>query len=304
MTSTNKVLPQNTNPLDAWLLAARPKTLPASVSPVIVGTALAVADGRFAFFPAMAALIGALLLQIGVNFANDYFDHQKGIDTEERLGPIRVTQSGLIPPGQVKKGMITVICGAAAVGIYLVYIGGWPIFIAGLAAILSTLAYSGGPYPFASHGLGDLFVFIFFGPVAVCGTYYVQALQLSQKVIWLSLPVGFLITAIIVVNNLRDIATDRKTGKNTLAVKLGIRLTRLEYLLLVVVAFAVTLGLFFSQAFSAWVLMPFVSLPLFVLPLRTVYTRQGAILNRALAKTASLTLFFCLLLSAGLLLST
>jgi 1,4-dihydroxy-2-naphthoate octaprenyltransferase len=304
MTAKNKTLPQNTNPLDAWLLAARPKTLPASVSPVIVGTAMTVADGRFAFFPALAALIGALLLQIGVNLANDYFDHQKGIDTEERLGPIRVTQSGLIPPGQVKKAMIAVICGAAAVGIYLVYVGGWPIFIVGLAAVLSTLAYSGGPYPLASHGLGDLFVFIFFGPVAVCGTYYVQARQLSPSVIWLSLPVGFLITAIIVVNNLRDIATDRKTGKNTLAVRLGIRLTRLEYLLLIAVSFAVTSGLFFSQAFSVWVLLPLVSLPLFVPAVRTVYTREGAVLNRALAKTASLTLFFCLLLSAGLLLST
>lgn len=264
---------------------------------------MAVADGRYAFYPALAALIGALLLQIGVNLANDYFDHQKGIDTKERLGPIRVTQSGLIPPEQVKKAMIAVICGAAAVGIYLVYVGGWPIFIVGLAAVLSTLAYSGGPYPLASHGFGDLLVFIFFGPVAVCGTYYVQARQLSPSAIWLSLPVGFLITAIIVVNNLRDIPTDRKTGKNTLAVRLGIRLTRLEYLLLVVVSFAVTSGLFFSHAFSAWVLLPLVSLPLFVPSVRMVYTHEGAVLNRALAKTASLTLFFCLLLSAGLLLS-
>jgi 1,4-dihydroxy-2-naphthoate octaprenyltransferase len=291
------------SPLGAWMLATRPRTLPAAVSPVMVGTAMAVADGKFEFMPAFAALLGALLLQIGVNLANDYFDFKKGIDTLERLGPVRVTQSGLISPDRVRLAMIVIFSGAFAVGIYLTAVAGWPVLAGGMACILASLAYSGGPFPLASHGLGDLFVFIFFGLVAVCGTYYVQALQVTTQVLWLSVPVGFLITAIIVVNNLRDIPTDRKSGKNTLAVILGERGTKLEYLLLVTGAYIMPAAFFFSGGFSVWVLLPMISIPLSIPNIIAVHKDKGPSLNPVLAKTAALSLVFSLLLAAGLVIS-
>jgi 1,4-dihydroxy-2-naphthoate octaprenyltransferase len=291
------------SPLGAWMLATRPRTLPAAVSPVMVGTAMAVADGKFEFMPAFAALLGALLLQIGVNLANDYFDFKKGIDTLERLGPVRVTQSGLISPDRVRLAMIVIFSGAFAVGIYLTAVAGWPVLAGGMACILASLAYSGGPFPLASHGLGDLFVFIFFGLVAVCGTYYVQALQVTTQVLWLSVPVGFLITAIIVVNNLRDIPTDRKSGKNTLAVILGERGTKLEYLLLVTGAYIMPAAFFFSGGFSVWVLLPMISITLSIPNIIAVHKDKGPSLNPVLAKTAALSLLFSLLLAAGLVIS-
>jgi len=283
------------SPLGAWMLATRPRTLPAAVSPVMVGTAMALADGKFEFMPAFAALLGALLLQIGVNLANDYFDFKKGIDTLERLGPVRVTQSGLISPDRVRLAMIVIFSGAFAVGLYLTAVAGWPVLAGGMACILASLAYSGGP--------GDLFVFIFFGLVAVCGTYYVQALQVTTQVLWLSVPVGFLITAIIVVNNLRDIPTDRKSGKNTLAVILGERGTKLEYLLLVTGAYIMPAAFFFSGGFSVWVLLPMISIPLSIPNIIAVHKDKGPSLNPVLAKTAALSLVFSLLLSAGLVIS-
>lgn len=291
------------SPLGAWMLATRPRTLPAAVSPVMVGTAMAVADGKFEFMPAFAALLGALLLQIGVNLANDYFDFKKGIDTSERLGPVRVTQSGLIPLDRVRLAMIIIFIGALAVGLYLTAIAGWPVLAVGMACILASLAYSGGPFPLASHGLGDLFVFIFFGLVAVCGTYYVQALQVTTQVLWLSVPVGFLITAIIVVNNLRDIPTDRKSGKNTLAVILGEDGAKLEYLLLVIGAYIMPAAFFFSGGFSVWVLLPLISIPMSIPNIIAVYKDKGPSLNKVLAKTAALSLVFSLLLAAGLVIS-
>ena len=291
------------SPIGAWMLAARLRTLPAAVSPVMVGTAVAVADGKFEFMPAMAALLGALLLQIGVNLANDYFDFKKGIDTSERLGPVRVTQSGLIHPDRVKLAMILIFGSAMAIGLYLAAVAGWPVLVAGTACILSSLAYSGGPFPLASHGLGDLFVFIFFGLVAVCGTYYVQALEVTPQVLWLSVPVGLLITAIIVVNNLRDIPTDRKSGKNTLAVMLGERGAKLEYLLLVAGAYIMPAVFFFRGGFSAWVLLPMISTPLWIPNIIAVHKGRGSSLNRVLAKSAALSLIFSLLLSAGLVIS-
>ena len=222
---------ESSSKLGAWKLAVRPKTLPAALAPVIVGIALALSDKVFTLLPALAAMGGALLLQIGVNLANDYFDFKKGIDSEERLGPIRVTQTGLISPKGVLLGMVVTFGCSLMVGLYLVMVGGWPILVVGLASILSALAYSGGPSPLASLGLGDLFVFIFFGLVAVCGTYYVQTGTLTPMVVWSSLPMGFLITAILVVNNLRDLESDGAVGKKTLAVLIGKRGARLEYLL-------------------------------------------------------------------------
>ncbi|MCP4755437.1 MAG: 1,4-dihydroxy-2-naphthoate polyprenyltransferase [Proteobacteria bacterium] len=300
MSAENK----NTTSLQVWILAIRPRTLPAALAPVAVGTALAFADLHFRLFPALAALAVSLLLQIGVNLANDYFDCVKGIDTEERLGPVRVTQSGLIPPQTVRTGMHSVLALAAAFGAYLVFVGGWPILLLGIAAVLAALAYSGGPFPLASNGLGDLFVFIFFGLVAVGGTYYVQALQLPLRVAIIAVPVGLLTTAILVVNNLRDIETDRKAGKVTLAVILGKRGSRVEYSLLLAVAYAIPVVLWSLETLSGWILLHLISLPLAFPTIRTVWRHRGPVLNRALVGTARLSLVFSLLLSVGLILAS
>lgn len=287
----------------AWLLAARPKTLPAAVGPILVGAALALADGVFQAGPVLAALLCALLLQIGSNFANDYFDFFKGADTHERMGPTRVTSAGLLTPDAMRWGMVVIFGAASLVGLYLIWEGGWPIFIAGVAALVAAIAYTGGPFPFGYYGLGDLFVFIFFGLVAVCGTYYVQAHTLPATVISAAVPPGLLITAILVVNNLRDLETDRRANKRTLAVRLGRRGTQLEYLLLVLFAYLTPLWLWLGAAQKPWVLLPWLTLPLALLLLRAVFTAQGKILNSTLAGTARLSLLFSILFAGGLLLS-
>jgi 1,4-dihydroxy-2-naphthoate octaprenyltransferase len=288
----------------AWMLAARPKTLPAAVAPVAVGIAVAVRDGSFAPLPALAALAGALLLQVGVNLANDYFDFKKGVDTAGRKGPLRVTQAGLISPDDVRLGMALVFLLAALVGVYLVAIGGWPILLVGTASILAALAYSGGPWPIASHGLGDVFVFLFFGLAAVCGTYYVQALALTPFAVTAAVPPGLLITAILVVNNLRDIETDSKVGKRTLAVRLGPRGTLAEYAALVAGAYLLLPVLWLSGAADGWVTLPFFTLPMTVPLLRSLGKeyRDGTAMNRALAGTARYTLVFCLFFAIGIVL--
>ena len=290
------------SPLRAWCMAIRPKTLPASVAPVIIGTAAAAAHHTHAVLPAAAALAGALLLQIGVNLANDYFDFKHGIDSAERVGPVRVTQSGLISPGSVLNGMRVIFCLAALVGGYLVHSGGLPILILGVLSMASALAYSGGPWPLASHGLGDLFAFIFFGPVAVCGTYYVQALILAAIVICISVPVGLLIAAILVVNNLRDIDTDKKAGKNTLAVRIGPLWTRIEYFFLLSGAYLVPVLIRPFAGSSPWIWLPFFSLPMAASVSYLVWRHSGAGLNPALGGTANLTLVFSILFSIALLL--
>jgi 1,4-dihydroxy-2-naphthoate octaprenyltransferase len=271
------------------------------VAPVVVGSAMALADESFVWLPAVAALLVALLLQVGVNLANDYFDYLKGIDTHERLGPARVTQSGLIPPNQVKAAMILTIILSAIPGTYLLIRGGWPVIIIGCACVVALLAYSGGPYPLASHGLGDLFVFIFFGLVAVCGTYYVQVLHLTPIVWWMGVIEGLLITAILVVNNLRDIQTDRRTGKHTLAVTIGDRGCRIEYVALLAVAYAIPIAFWLSERMSAWVILPLLTLPLAISLMRLIWKSPAdPILNQALVRTVRLALLFSMLLSIGL----
>jgi len=288
----------------AWILATRPKTLPAAVAPVVVGSAMAYVHQRFALLPATAALVVALLMQVGVNLANDYFDYTKGVDTEDRLGPVRVTPSDLIAPGRVKSSMTMVFVLSLLPGLYLIIVGGWPVAGIGAASIIAALAYSGGPYPLASHGLGDLFVFIFFGLVAVCGTYYVQALTLTPMVVMMGVIVGFLITAILVVNNLRDIQTDRKTGKRTLAVMIGEKRTRAVYTVLLGSAYVITGFIWIGGFASTWSLLPLASLPLAFLQIRLIWhTSDGPALNNLLAKTAKLSFFFSVLLSIGLILS-
>jgi 1,4-dihydroxy-2-naphthoate octaprenyltransferase len=286
-----------------WAIAIRPRTLPAAVAPVLIGTALAWADGAFSFLPALVALTVSLLVQIAANLANDYFDYVKGADTPVRTGPTRVAQSGLLSLSKLRLGIAVVLSAAATLGLYLIAVGGWPILAIGVASLVSALLYSGGPRPIGYHGLGDLFVFLFFGLAAVCGTYYVQALTLTPKVIVAAVPVGALTTAILVVNNLRDIDTDRVTGKRTLAVMIGARATRTEYVLLLVAAYAVALALWLAGWSSAWVLLPWLTLPLAIRLVKLVHqTSEGPRLNRALARTASLDLLFSFLFALGLVL--
>lgn len=228
-----------------WIQASRPRTLPAAAAPVLLGVGLAVWNGRAAWLPALAALLGALLIQIATNLANDYFDHARGADTEERVGPVRVTAAGLVAPAAVKRAMLLTLAAAFAVGVYLVAVGGWPIAVIGAVSLVLAVAYTGGPFPLAYNGLGDVFVFVFFGLVAVAGTYYVQALVFPLEAWWLGAGTGALSTAVLVVNNLRDRATDAKVGKRTLAVRLGRRGTQLEYAgLLVVAALVLPVGVF------------------------------------------------------------
>jgi 1,4-dihydroxy-2-naphthoate octaprenyltransferase len=284
-------------------MAIRPKTLPAAVAPVLVGTALAWAEGLFSPFPALAALVAALLIQIGTNLANDYFDFVQGADVTGRKGPTRVAQSGLISLPHLRLGTVLTFAVAALVGLYLVLIGGWPILVIGIAALVSAVAYTGGPFPIGYHGLGDLFVFVFFGLAAVSGTYYVQALSISTIVVLAAVPVGALTTAILVVNNLRDIGTDKQTGKRTLAVIIGPRATRGAYLALLAMAYAIPMLLWAAGWTSAWVLLPWLTLPLAMRLVRTIYhTVDGIPLNRALAGTANLDLLFSILFAIGLVL--
>lgn len=286
-----------------WLLASRPKTLPAAAAPVVVGTAVAIGDGVFSLGPALAALLGALLLQIGANLANDVFDFKKGADTSERLGPLRVTQAGLLSPGQVMAGMWVTFGLATLTGLYLVWLGGWPIVAIGLLSILSAIAYTGGPFPLGYNGLGDIFVFIFFGLVAVCGTYYVQALTVSVSAVWASLPVGFLATAILVVNNLRDVDTDRAAGKKTMAVRLGADGAKAEYFLLLAGAYTVPPLMWLLGLESLWVMLAWLSLLRLPSLARLIMHQKGRPLNKALAGTAQLELLFSLLFAVGLALN-
>ena len=285
------------------MLAIRPRTLPAAAAGVVMGSALAWRDGFFQLDAALACLITALLLQIGSNLANDVFDFERGTDTAERLGPVRVTQAGLLTPSQVKVGMAIVFGVAGLFGLYLAWLGGWPILLIGLAAILSAIAYTGGPFPLGYYGLGDLFVFIFFGLASVAGTYYVQTGFVSSAAWWMTIPAGLIITAILVVNNLRDLENDRKAGKHTLAVILGERATKTQYLICIIVAYlvlplAASLGVIPWSSLLAWV-----SLPLALRATRLVFTQRGRPLNAALAGTGQLALLFSILFWVGLLLN-
>jgi 1,4-dihydroxy-2-naphthoate octaprenyltransferase len=288
-----------------WLLAARPRTLPVAFAPVLVGTALAAAEGEAHALPAAAALLGALLLQIGANLANDLFDSEKGADREDRSGPPRAMQLGLVTAAQMRRAIALAFGAAAAIGVYLVSVGGWPIAAIGVVSIAAALAYTGGPFPFGYRGLGDVAVFVFFGPVAVGGTHYVQKLSLSPLALAAALPVGALATAILVVNNLRDIDTDVRAGKNTLAVRIGPRATRIEFAGLLVFAYALLPDFWLLGAASPWVLLPFLTLPRALALTRAgrgAGPGDGPALNAALAGTAQLAFGFSLLFAVGWLL--
>jgi len=284
-----------------WWLAARPKTLPAAAAPVLAGTASAAARGHFDPIPFLAALLGALFIQIGTNLANDLFDFAKGADTAERLGPLRVTQAGLLTTRQVRRGMWTAFGGAALFGVVLIYYGGWPIAAIGLLSILAGIAYTGGPYPLGYHGLGEVFVFLFFGLAAVGGSYYVQVGVFDSSVLWTGAAIGSLAAAILVVNNLRDLATDAKAGKRTLAVRFGERAARIEYLILLISAYSIAIVRAGSGGQHLWLLLVLVTLPRAIRLIGLVFRATGKPLNAALAGTGRLELEFSILFGIGLL---
>jgi len=287
-------------------MAARPRTLPAAVAPVLVGTALAATEGTFKPLTFVAALLGALFIQVGTNLSNDYSDARRGADTEDRLGPVRVTAGGLVPPRQVLVATYVAFGAAVLAGSYLIATAGWELLLVGAASILAGVLYTGGPRPYGYEGLGEVFVFLFFGVVAVAGSYFAQVEELAWEAFALAVPVGFLAAAILVVNNVRDLETDRRAGKRTLAVRLGRSRARGLYAALVYGAFlcAPVPWVAGSDALSGWLLLVLAALPIAVPVVRTVRNRtDGPALNGALARTGLLQLVFCVLLSAGILAS-
>jgi 1,4-dihydroxy-2-naphthoate octaprenyltransferase len=306
------------SPLRIWLMAARPRTLPAAIAPVLVGSAaayfvidpgsaktlLAGTELDFRWGAFAAALAGSILIQIGTNLANDYSDAKRGADTADRLGPVRVTSSGLVAPRRVLIATWVAFGAAIACGAYLAAVAGPVILLVGAVSIAAGVLYTGGPRPYGYEGLGEVFVFLFFGLVAVNGSYYVQLEELDWMPFALSIPIGMLATAVLVVNNLRDIDTDRRAGKRTLAVRIGRERTRILYGALVNLAFVcVPLAVVFTET-PEWALLAFAAAPLAFGPLDAVRTRtDGPSLNRALAGTGTLLGAFSLLLSAGLLLA-
>lgn len=284
----------------AWILAARPATLTAAFAPVAVGTACAWRAGGFRWDAALAALLGAFLIQVATNFANDMFDFEKGADTDARLGPTRAAQAGLLTVPQLRLGIVVAFALALGTGVYLTWIAGPIVIIIGLASMTAGLAYTGGPFPLAYNGLGDVFVMLFFGFVAVCGTAFVQVLSVPP-VAWLaSVPIGALATAILVVNNVRDFEGDALANKKTLVVRFGRRAGVGEYGALLIAAYATPLVLFLLGWTSAWVFLPWVTILWAAGLLRSVAGDQGVTLNDTLAWTAKLLSLFGILFSIGI----
>ncbi len=286
--------------IQAWILAARPATLTAAFAPVAVGTACARHVDAMRWGPAFAALLGAFLIQIGANFANDAFDFEKGADDERRVGPLRAAQAGLLTAGQLRRGMVLVFAAATAVGVYLTVVAGWPVVLIGLASIAAAIAYTGGPYPLGYHGLGDLFVMLFFGFVAVCGTTYVQALQVPA-IAWLaSVPMGALATAILVVNNVRDMKGDARVAKRTIAVRFGRRAAEWEYAVLLLASYVVPVLVAGRGEARAWVLLPLITLPWGFMLFSSLLRDRGRTLNLTLVSTARLLSVFGVLFAIGI----
>ena len=287
--------------MDKWLLAVRVKTLPAAISPVILGTALSYHDGIFYHFIFFMTLLAAVLIQIGANFANDVYDFEKGSDRADRMGPQRATQSGLISPTDMKKALWKIFALAIGVGFYLAYVGGWPIVIIGLASIAAAISYTGGPYPLGYHGFGDIFVFLFFGLIAVPGTYYLQTGSVTELSLWLGAVMGMLSTAILVVNNIRDMETDIVTGKKTLAVRLGKSFSQIEFSILVIFPFIIPLCMWWNTKDNMSLFITLFALPIAVHLIIQLISKSGKELNNVLAGTARFLSIFTLLLSVGLI---
>ena len=292
------------NVVRIWLMAARPRTLPVGLAPVLVGTALAGVEDVFHPLRFVAAVLGALFIQVGSNLSNDYSDARRGADTEERLGPVRVTAGGLVPPRQVLIATYVTFGLAVVCGAYLIAVAGWQLLLVGVASIVAGVLYTGGPRPYGYDGLGELFVFLFFGIVAGVGSYFVQTETLEWEAFALAVPVGLLASAVLVVNNYRDMDTDRRAGKRTLAVRLGRERTRALYAAMVYGAYVLAPVTWIFGQLSPWVLLPLLSVPLAAPVVRIVRNRtDGPPLHEALARTGMLELLFCVLLSAGVLLS-
>lgn len=281
----------------AWLLASRPKTLSAAIAPVLVGTGVAAFDSALALVPALAAAFGAIMLQIGANFANDLFDFKKGTDDESRVGPTRAAQAGLLSPRALAIGTGVSFLLATFAGLYLAWVAGYPIFIVGALSILCAIAYTGGPFPLGYHGLGDIFVFIFFGPVAVCGTAWVQLGYIPGSAVSWSIALGVLAANILVVNNVRDRHTDVRTGKRTLPVRFGKGAGVVQYVLSLLLAFGACA---FEARHSLWLLLPLLTLPLAIKLTTALQRLEGPPLNPVLGKTAMLLGLYSLLAAIGL----
>lgn len=294
----------STSKLSIWIEAARPQTLAAAIVPVVVGASLAYHSELLNWTNTLVALICAMLIQIGTNFANDYFDFVKGSDTDERIGFRRATSAGLIPPKTMLNATILTMLLAFFLGLYLVWSAGWIVLIIGLLSLLFGILYTGGPFPLGYNGLGDVFVFIFFGLVAVMTTYYVNALEWSEASFWASLAVGGLCVNILVVNNLRDVEQDKKSGKKTLGVLFGEDALKMEYTLMVLLAFAIPPHFYFQLGFNAWVFLPFASLPLAAVYISRIWKETDKIkLNPLLERTAQYMVIFGLLFSIGIILN-
>jgi len=296
--------PGTLSSLQIWLIASRPRTLPAAVAPVLVGTALAWTVGPLDWLAFVAASLGALFIQVGTNLSNDYSDARRGADTEDRLGPVRVTAGGLVPPKQVLFATYTSFGMAVLCGIYLIIIAGPVLLLIGAASILAGVLYTGGPRPYGYEGFGEVFVFTFFGIVAVTGSYFVQRQALEWEAFVLAIPVGLLASAILVVNNVRDLETDRRAGKKTLAVRLGRANTRRLFAVMVALAYPTALIPSLLGSLNAWPVLVVLTIPIAVALVKTVASHtDGPTLNSALARSGLLELAFCLLLTIGLLLN-
>lgn len=290
---------KNSN-ISIWLLASRPKTLWAAIAPVLIGTAMAYGANKEHLLSAILAAVAAVLIQIGTNFSNDYFDFVRGADQKGRLGPTRVTQAGLVTPSAMKLATVLVFGLAILAGIFLIYRGGWPILIIGILSILFGILYTAGPYPLGYNGLGDIFVLIFFGVVAVSGTYYVQVLEINTLVILAGLSPGLFSMAILTVNNLRDVQSDLKAGKLTLAVRFGENFARWEYLLSVLIACLIPILLFFLTESHLYALAASFVFVAAIPSIKTIFEQKpGIIFNQVLATTGKLLLIYSLLFSIG-----
>lgn len=293
---------KNYNKFEIWVLASRPKTLFAAFVPVIVGTSIANAEGEINLLASVIALVCSILIQIGTNFSNDLQDFIRGADSKERVGPLRVINEGLITTSQMKTAIFIVFFTALLLGLYLIYLGGVVILIIGILSILAGLAYTSGPYPLAYHGLGDFAAFIFFGLIGTIGTYYLNTGEFSTISLIASIPVGALVTNILVVNNYRDLEQDKRAGKNTLAVKLGKTFSRYEFIILMTASFIVPLIIFLSYNVKGWVFLPYLTLPIAYKLILMMFKLTGPQLNKTLELTAKFSAIFGLLFSLGFIL--
>lgn len=292
---------QHISKIQSWILAARPKTLPAAVVPVMVGSSLAIYSGKFFLSYSIIALICSILIQIGTNYTNDLYDHLKGSDTDKRKGPMRVLSAGLISVSEMKIGIFVVFLITFLLGLYLVYSTDWIILLIGVLSIIAGLSYTAGPFPLAYNGLGDLFVFLFFGIVGTMGTYYLHHQEFTFLSFLVSLPVGALITNILIVNNFRDIEEDRAAGKKTLAVILGNTFSKFEFIILLFISSLIPIILFSFYSFSYWIFLPYLAFPIAFILVKMLFEYQGTQLNKTLELTAKYSALYGFLLSIGLI---